>query len=89
MSDRWLAGVTGRPMPVWDPEVQECLQVEGEFLLVDLLEGFAQNRLVEEKLELHRPQERELRQKMGRSRAIRRQVAMNHREIWERHHPTL
>ena len=39
---------------------------------------------MEDQLELHHPKEREMRPKMGR-----RQVAVNHWEIWERHQPVL
>ena len=69
-------------MGVWDPEVQKRL--EREFLVANLWEGFSRNYLVEDQLELHHPKEREMRPKMSR-----RQVAVNHWEIWERHQPVL
>jgi hypothetical protein len=73
-------------LTTWDPEVQERL--EGEFLLVNLEEGFVQNRPVEDQLELDHPNEQEVRPKMGR-RQVAVRLAMNHWEIWERHHPVL
>ena len=71
---------------MWYPEVQKCL--EGEFLLVNLQEGFVQNHPLEDQLKLDHPKEQEVRPKTGR-RLVVVHLVMNHWEVWEWNRPVL